>query len=121
AEIAFEITERFLHLHELEVALPEFRGIGGGEIGAQKIAAFAAAGVAQTVPVQLIVKALRSDLRALWRQRENDMFGVASGGLGGGSERLQQRVAGQRPFAFKAELPQRFQIALESAAAHGAL
>ena len=42
-EVGFEVFEGFFDSDELDVVLPEGSGVAFGEIGAQQIAAFAAA------------------------------------------------------------------------------
>ncbi len=42
-EIAFEILERGFDFYQLEIELPQLRGIGGCEVRAQQVASFAPA------------------------------------------------------------------------------
>src|SRR5205085_4826025 len=51
-EVGFEIFEGFFDGDELDVVLPEGRGVALGKIGTQQIAAFAAADLAQLVSVE---------------------------------------------------------------------
>src|SRR5215831_5786975 len=51
-EVGFEVFEGFFDGDELDVVLPEGSGVGFGEIGAQQIAAFAAADLAELASVE---------------------------------------------------------------------
>src|ERR1700757_3243847 len=51
-EVGFEVFEGFFDSDELDVVLPEGSGVAFGEIGAQQIAAFAAADRTQLVAVE---------------------------------------------------------------------
>ena len=53
-QIAFQCPERRLDLNEFEIELPQISRISFGEVGAQEVAAFAAAPFAQGVPVDMI-------------------------------------------------------------------
>src|ERR1700749_5006050 len=51
-EVGFEVFEGFFDSDEMDVVLPEGSGVAFGEIGAQQIAAFAAADRTQLVAVE---------------------------------------------------------------------
>jgi hypothetical protein len=88
-EVGFEIFEGFFDGDELDVVLPEGRGVALGKIGTQQIAAFAAADLAQLVSVEgegeggrgfldLDVDEAPSD-RGPWRGRPRVSSAVARG------------------------------------------
>ena len=56
-EIGFEDPEGCLGLHQLQIELPELRGVRFGEIGAQQIPPFAAAHLSELVAIQSVSKA----------------------------------------------------------------
>jgi hypothetical protein len=66
-EIAFEIFERFLHRHELQIVGPQLGRVVLGEIGAQQITAFASARHAQLVAIEPV-----AERGALRRHRDID-------------------------------------------------
>ena len=58
-EIALERAEGFLDVAQLHVAAPDQRGIVGSQVGAQQVAAFAAAGAAQGGAIELVAQDAR--------------------------------------------------------------
>ena len=87
-EIAFEVLERFLHRHELQIVGPQLGRIVLGEIGAQADSGLRAAAPAQLVAIELIgeVGAVR---------RDHDLDQAPCGGCPGarGAELHQQLFA----------------------------
>ena len=96
AEVAFEGAEAFFDAHEVDVVAPEFGGVFAGEVAAEKILAFVAAGGFEFFAIQLNAKGVGADgFSAGGKVEDDEAVGVASGFLLGGSDGQEEFVAGE--------------------------
>ncbi len=116
-EVVLEFLEGLLDFGEHDVLLPEFFRVFGDEVGAQQVGAFASAGFAQLLAVELEGEGVGGDGFVLSGQVDVDEPPGVAGLFLGRPEPQKQGIA-LRVF-HAADLVQALPESLEPAAAHG--